>query len=92
MGMEITSLACLQLADFAVDEPAVPEALPEVPAEAGEAVEEAEFEEVADAEVGNGASSRISFPSLCRQSYTVDHMQKRQTISSPSLLFSLHVY
>ena len=58
MGMEITSLACLQLADFAVDEPAVPEALPEVPAEAGYAVEEAELEEVADAEVCNRAEVR----------------------------------
>ena len=55
MGMGITSLACLQLSDFVVDEPTVPEALPEVPAEAGETVEEAELEEVADAEVGNRA-------------------------------------
>ena len=47
--------ASLQLADFVVDEAAVPEALVEVPAEAVEAVEEAELEEVADAEVGNGA-------------------------------------
>ena len=44
-----------QLADFAVDEAAVPEALPEMPAEAGGAVEEAELEEVADAEVGKRA-------------------------------------
>lgn len=42
-------------ADFAIDEPAVPEALPEVPAEAGEAVEEAELEEVAEAEIVDGA-------------------------------------
>ena len=37
-----------------VDEEAVPETLPEVPTETGETVEEAEFEEVADAEVGEG--------------------------------------
>ena len=40
-----------------VDEEAVPEALVEVPTEAWEAVEEAEFEEVADAEVGEGADA-----------------------------------
>ncbi len=39
------------IGDFAVDEPAVPEALVEVPTEAGNAVEEAEFEEVTDEEV-----------------------------------------
>ena len=33
-----------------VDEEAVPEALPEMPAPAGAAIEETEFEEVADAE------------------------------------------
>ena len=44
----------VQTGDFAVDEAAVPEALVEVPLETGEAVEEAEFEEVADAEVGEG--------------------------------------
>ena len=50
----------LRLADFVVDKPAVPEALPEVPTEAGEAVEEAELEEVADAEIGDGAEvSRV---------------------------------
>ena len=37
-----------------IDKAAVPEALVEVPTEAGEAVEEAEFEEVADAEVCDG--------------------------------------
>ena len=37
-----------------VDEEAVPETLPEVPHPAGVAIEEAEFEEVADAEVGDG--------------------------------------
>ena len=45
------SFAGLQIADFVVDEAAVPEGLVEVPAEAVEAVEEAEVEEVADAEV-----------------------------------------
>ena len=40
-----------------VDEEAVPEALVEVPTEAWEAVEEAEFEEVAVGEVGEGADA-----------------------------------
>ena len=53
--MEITSFWGLQLADFVIDEAAVPEGLVEVPAEAVEAVEEAEVEEVADAEVGKRA-------------------------------------
>ena len=44
----------LHLPDFAVDEEAIPQALIEVPLETWEAVEEAEFEEVADAEVGEG--------------------------------------
>lgn len=47
----------LQLGDFAVDEATVPQPLPEVPAEAGNTVEEAELEEIADAEVGKGAET-----------------------------------
>ena len=47
--------------DLPIDKPAVPEALPEVPAKAGEAVEEAELEEVADAEVGDGAEVARQF-------------------------------
>ena len=42
-GDEGSSLACLQLADFVVDEATIPEALPEVPTETGEAIEESEF-------------------------------------------------
>ena len=57
---KIESVARLHLPDFTINQPAVPEALPEVPAEAGEAVEEAELEEVADAEIGDGAEvSRV---------------------------------
>ena len=37
--------------DLSIHNPPIPEALPEVPAEAVEAVEEAELEEVADAEI-----------------------------------------
>ena len=36
---------------FSIHDPPVPEALPEVPAETGETIEEAELEEVADAEI-----------------------------------------
>jgi len=36
---------------FSIHDPPVPEALPEVPAETGEAVEEAELEEIADARI-----------------------------------------
>ena len=55
ISWRITNLRLLHLTYLAVDEPPIPETLPEVPAKAGEAVEEAEFEEVADAEVGKGA-------------------------------------
>ena len=41
--------------DFTIDQPTIPEALPEMPAEGGEPFEETEFEEVVDAEVGEGA-------------------------------------
>ena len=49
------SLACLQPPDLPVHQAAVPEGLVEVPAEAVEAVEEAEVEEVTNTEVGEGA-------------------------------------
>ena len=45
----------LQTGDLTVDEEAIPEALVEVPTPTGDAIEEAELEEVADAEVGEGA-------------------------------------
>ena len=49
------SICMFHLSDFDVHDPTIPQALPEVPTEAGEAVEEAEFEEVADAEVDDSA-------------------------------------
>ena len=45
----------LHLPDFGVNKPAIPQPLPEVPAETGEAVKETELEKVSDAEVGDGA-------------------------------------
>ena len=53
--MGITSFACLQPPYFPIHQPTIPETLPEVPAEAGKTVKEAELEEVADAEVGKCA-------------------------------------
>lgn len=51
--------AAKKAGDFAVDEEAVPEALPEVPEEAGVAVEKAEFQEIADAEIGPAAARSL---------------------------------
>ena len=45
----------LHPSNLPIHEASIPEALVEVPAEAGEAIEEAKFEEVTDAEVGEGA-------------------------------------
>ena len=41
--------------DLPINQPAVPKPLPEMPTPTGDTVEEAEFEEVANAEVGNSA-------------------------------------
>ena len=49
------------LADFAIHQPTIPQPLPEVPEETGETVKEAEFEEVADAEIGDGAEVARQF-------------------------------
>lgn len=38
-----------------IHETSIPQSLPKVPTESGNAVEEAEFEKIADAEVGEGA-------------------------------------
>ena len=46
---KIESVARLHLADFTIDQPTIPESLPEMPAEAREAVEEAALEKIADA-------------------------------------------
>ena len=53
--MQFCVIRPLHLPYLTVDEQAVPEALVEVPLPSWHTVEEAEFEEVADAEVGDGA-------------------------------------
>jgi len=53
--MRMASFEGLQLAYLPIYQTTIPEALVEVPAEAGVAVEEAEVEEVAEAEVGKRA-------------------------------------
>ena len=47
--------------DLPVHNPPIPQPLPEVPAETGEAVKKAELEKVADAEVGEGAKIARQF-------------------------------
>ena len=60
-----SSLCMFHLADFDVHNPPIPEPLPEVPAKACHAIKEAELEEIADAEVGNGAEVRREAVVLC---------------------------
>ena len=48
-----------------IHNPPIPQPLPEVPTLAGDAIEETEFEEVADAEVGDGAEIARQFEILC---------------------------
>ena len=59
------SFAGLQIADFVVDEAAVPEGLVEVPAEAGNTIEKSEFYEVTNTEVGEGAEVGREAVVLC---------------------------
>ena len=47
-----------QPADFDINQPPIPQPLPEVPAEAGKAVKKAEFEKVAEAEIEDSAEIR----------------------------------
>ena len=51
----------LHLPYLPIHKEAIPQALVEVPTEAGESIEEAELEEVADAEVGDGAEVARQF-------------------------------
>ena len=46
---------------FAINDLPIPQPLPEVPTEAGEAIEEAKFHEIAEAEVGNGTEVARQF-------------------------------
>ena len=48
-----------------VDKPAIPETLPEMPAETGEAAEEAKLEEIADTKIGDGAEIPRQFVVPC---------------------------
>ena len=57
MEPNLLSFAFLQLSNLPIHQPPIPQTLPEVPAEAGKAVEEAELEEVADAEVDKGSQT-----------------------------------
>ena len=55
IGDPSSSLCMFHFPDFNIHNPPIPQPLPKVPAETREAVEETAFEEVADAEVGEGA-------------------------------------
>ena len=48
-----------------VDKPAIPETLPEVPPQAGNSVEEAKLEEIADTKIGDGAEVPRQFVVPC---------------------------
>lgn len=50
-----------RLPDFNVHNPPIPQPLPEVPAETGNAVKETELEEVADAEISDGTEIARQF-------------------------------
>ena len=47
--------------NLSIHNPPIPQPLPEVPAETGEAIKEAELEEVADAEIGDSAKIAREF-------------------------------